>query len=88
MMVLAVEWGKEAGLLEESTVWYKTAWKKGTVIEKLDKKLVWDFEYRMRKTTARRPNLTLEDTEECIIWIVDMVCPAEANFAEEQSGNC
>ena len=54
-MVLAVKWGKEAGLLEESTVQYKTAWKKGTVIEKPDKKLVWDFEYRMRrKTTVTR----------------------------------
>ena len=32
LMVFAVEWGKGAGLLEESTVLYKTAWKKGTVI--------------------------------------------------------
>ena len=29
LMVFAVEWEKEAGLLEESVVWYKTAWKKG-----------------------------------------------------------
>ena len=85
-MVLAVEWGKEAGLFEESTVWYRTAWKKGTVIEKPGKKLVWDFEYRMKKTTTvRRPDLTLQDAEECIICIVDMACPPEANIAEKHS---
>ena len=85
LMVLAVEWGKEAGLFEESTVWYKAAWKKGTVIEKPGKKLVLDFEYRMRKTTTtRRPDLTLEDAEECTIWLVDMACPGEANIAEKR----
>ena len=55
-------------MLDRSTAWYKTGWKKGTVIEKPGKKLVLDFEYRMRKTTtARRPDLTLEDAEGCII---------------------
>ena len=84
-MVLVVEWGKEAGLLEESTVWYKTTWKKGTVIKKPDKKLMWNFEYRMRKTTkTRRPDLTLEDAEERIIWIDDIACPAKANIAEKR----
>ena len=40
----------------------------GNSIEKPRKKLVLDFEYRMRKTTtARRPDLTLEDAEGCII---------------------
>ena len=49
------------------------------------KKLVWDFEYKMRKTaTARRPDQTLEDAEERIIWIVDMACPTEANIAEKR----
>ena len=43
----------------------------------------------MSKTTiARRPDLTLEDAEECIIWIVDMACPAEANIAEKRKENC
>ena len=64
-MVLAVEWGRKAGLLEESTVWYKKAWRKGTVVEKPGKKLVLDFEYRMRKTTLRRPHQRFEDVEEC-----------------------
>ena len=43
----------------------------------------------MRKTTtARRPDLTLEDAEGYIIWIVDMACPAEANIAEKRRENC
>ena len=48
LMVLAVGWGKEAGLLEESTVRHKTVLKKETVIEKPGEKLVWDFEYKTR----------------------------------------
>ena len=35
-------------------------------------------------STARRPDLTLEDAKECTIWIVDMACPAEANIAEKR----
>ena len=74
-------------LLAMTVVWYKTAWKKGTVIEKPGKKLVWEFEYNMRKTTtARRPELTLEDIEEGNIWIVDMAWPAEANIVETRRG--
>ena len=47
-----------------------------------------EFEYNMRKTTtARRPELTLEDIEEGNIWIVDMACPAEANIVEKRRGN-
>ena len=39
----------------------------------------------MRKTaTTRRSDLTPEDAEECIIWIVDMACSAEADIAEER----
>ena len=88
MMVLAVEWGKETGLLKESTVWYKTAWKKGTVIEKPGKKLVRNFEYRMKKTTVRRPDLIPEVAKKYVICIVDMACPAEANLAEKRKENC
>ena len=40
----------------------------------------------MRKTTtARRLHLTLEDADECIIWIVDMAYAAEVNIAEKRS---
>ena len=71
-MVFAVELAEQAGLLEESTVWYKITWQKGTTLENQRKKLIWDFEYCMRKTTsARRPDLTLEDLQERKIWLID-----------------
>ncbi len=41
LIVLAVEWAKQAGLLEESTVWYKITWQKGTTLENQRKKLIW-----------------------------------------------
>ena len=34
LMVFAVEWTKKEALLEKNAVWYKMAWKKGTVLEK------------------------------------------------------
>ena len=44
-------------------------------------KLVWDFEFHLRKTTtARRPDLILKDKEKKKIWICDMVCPQERNI--------
>ena len=65
LMVFSVEWGKKEALLEENAVWYKITWQKGTVLEKQGKKLIWDFEYRTRMTTsARRPDVTLEDVDE------------------------
>ncbi len=33
LMMFAVGWAKQAGLLEESTVWYKITWQKGTTLE-------------------------------------------------------
>ena len=60
-------------------------WVKGTVIEKDGKKLIWDFEFKMRKkTTARRPDLILEDNERKKIWILDMACPMEINLDEKK----
>ena len=57
---------------------------RGTVLEKQGKKLNWYFEYCMRKTTsARRPNLTLEDLDERKIWLVDMAYPVESNIEEK-----
>ena len=44
-------------------------------------KLVWDFEYKLRlRSSARRPDLTLEDKETKRIWICDMACPLENNI--------
>ena len=53
----------------------------GTVLENERGKLVWDFEFHLRKTTtARRPDLSLEDKAKKNIWICDMTCPQEQNI--------
>ena len=55
--------------------------KKGKVLENGKGKLVWDFEYKMRQSSsARRPDLTLEDKERKRVWICDMACPQESNI--------
>ena len=48
-------------------------------------KLVWDFEFNLRKTEAsRRPGLTLEDKEQKILWICEMACPQENNIVTKR----
>ena len=85
LLGLAVAWAKQEGLLEGDTVWYNMRWGKGEVLENSGKKLCWDFEYSLRKTTtARRPDMTLEDKEKKMIWIVDMACPMEKNIEEKR----
>ena len=47
-------------------------------VREWEAKLVWDFEFYLRKTTtARRPDLTVKDKES--IWICDMACPQQQN---------
>ena len=54
------------------------------MLEKNGKKICWDFEFTMRKTTnARRPDVMIENDEEKKLWIVDMVCPNEKNIGEK-----
>ena len=36
-----------------------------------------------RETTARRPDLVLEDADSKRIWIVDMACPKDENVVEK-----
>lgn len=80
LKILAVEWGKKEGLLPKDAVWYKERWERGRVIEKNGKKILWDWEHRMRThCKARRPDLTLEDETKKEILIIDMACPAERN---------
>ena len=80
LMVLAVAWAKKNQILPDDAVWYKIDWKKGTVLEKDGMKLVWDFEFKLRKTNAaRRPDLILENNKEKKIWMLDMACPMEIN---------
>ena len=44
-------------------------------------KLVWDYEFHLRKTaTTRRPDLTFEDKVKKTIWICDMACPQQRNI--------
>ena len=81
-MILAVGWTKKYELITgENTVWYKERWERGTVLENGKTKLVWDFEFNLRKTnTSRRLDLILEDKESRKIWICDMACPQQQNI--------
>ena len=84
LMILAVEWAKKEKILKEEEKWYNTSWTSGTVLERGGKKLIWDFEFKMRReTTARRPDLVLEDADSKRIWIVDMACPMDENVVEK-----
>ena len=83
LMVLIVEWAKQDSLLPSDSVWYKQKWSKGTVLEK-NGKICWDFEFTMRKTTsARRPDVMIENDEEKKLRIMDMACPYEKNIGEK-----
>ena len=80
-MVLLVEWAKQEKLIDQQTVWYKEKWEKGIVLENDKAKLIWDFEYRVRKTNkARRPDLVLEKKEEKSYGFVIKGCPHERNI--------
>ena len=81
LMIMAVAWAKEYELVSKDTVWYNERWERGTVMENDKGKLVWDFEFHLRKTTtARWPDLILEDKEKKKIWICDMACPQQRNI--------
>ena len=81
LMILAVAWAKEHGLIGQDVVWYEQRWDRGTVFENERAKLVWDFEFHLRKTTtSRRPDLILETKEDRKILICDMACPQQQNI--------
>ena len=62
-------------------VCYEQRWDRGTVFETERAKLVWDFEFHLRKTTtSRRPDLILETREDRKILICDMACPQRQNM--------
>ena len=82
-MILAVSGAVERELLPANTACFTVRWEKGCVLKGNGFKLCWDFEHRMRKTSsARRPDLTLEDEKARKIWLVDMSCPQEQNIKE------
>ena len=80
-MFLAVPWAREHDLIGQDVVWYEQRWDRGTVFENKRAKLVWDFEFRLRKTTtSRRPDLILETKEDREILICNMACPQQQNI--------
>ena len=86
LKVLAVWWAVKKRLLPEGTKWYDVRWEKGTVIERDGKKLLFDWEYRMRTNcTTRRPDLTLEDIDNKIVIVIDMAYPDEINKEETRT---
>ena len=86
LMVMAVAWAKNNDLIGQEAIWYEQKWVRGTTLENHKAKLVWDFEFRLRKTTtARRPDLILELKEQKKIWICDMACPQSINIEEKRT---
>ena len=80
MMIMAVAYAKEHELIRMDMIWYEERWKRGTVIENDKAKLLWDFEFNLRKTTkSRRSDLILEEKQKKI-WICDMACPQQHNI--------
>ena len=62
-------------------VWYKERWERGAVFENDKGNIVCDFEFNLPKTTtARRPDLILEDKEKKKIWICDMAFSQQRNI--------
>ena len=85
LMVFAVECVKHKGLIPESARWYKEKWKSGEVYENNIYKMIWDFQFKLKKTEkARRPDLILEDHAEKTIYIVDMAVPMERNVVKKR----
>ena len=73
LMILAIAWAKEYNLVDKDVKLHKEKWLRGHVLENAQAKLIWDFEFNLRKTTtSRRPGLILEDPEkkpyEFAIW--------------------
>ena len=54
LMVMAVAWAKEYHLVKKEVKWYKERWTRGHVLENARAKLVWDFEFNLRKTTNEK----------------------------------
>ena len=62
-MVMAIAWAKGYRLVGRETKWYMENWVRVQVLENSRAKLVWDFEFNLRKaTTSRRPVLVLRTT--------------------------
>ena len=85
LMILAITWAKEHEVVGTETVSYKERWERGTVLENDKAKLIWNFEFKLRKTTtSRRPDPILEEKDEKKIWICDMACPQQRNLEKKK----
>ena len=70
----------------QETIWFEQRWDRGTGLENNKVKLVWDFEFHLRKTTiARRPDLILELKTDKKIWICDMAYPQQNNIGAKRT---
>ena len=68
-------------LLDQIVKWYKEKWNRRHVSENAQAKLVWYFEFNLRKrTTPRRPDLTLAEKQTKSIWIYDHAYPQKNNL--------
>ena len=84
LMVMAVAWAKEQNLLNQNVKWYQENWKRWYRLENSQAKLIWDFEFNLRKTaTSRGPDLMLEEkqTKTMDMWYG---IPAEENIIEKK----
>ena len=54
LKILAVQWCTKNGLLLEGTKCYMDKWEKGKVIKRGGKKLLWNWEYRIRTICIAR----------------------------------
>ena len=60
----------------------------GQVVEKEDKKILWDWEHKVRThCKARKPDLTLENQRKKEVNVVDMACQAAGNKRVERNKN-
>ena len=86
LMILVVALAKQQELVGQEAIWYEKRWDRGTVFKNDKAKLVWDFEFHLRKTTTtRRPDLILQLKTDKKIWICDMACPHQNNTGAKRT---
>ena len=82
LMVLAVQWSVQEGILPKETKWFKERWEKQKITENNEEEIYSDREHQMRANcTSIRPGLALEDKEKKIKYLVYMSCPIELSKA-------
>ena len=85
LVVLALAWTKEQNLLDQNVKWYQEKWNRRHVLENSQAKLIWDFDFNLRKTTtSKRPDVMLEEKQTKTVWICDMVCTQKKNIEHKR----